>query len=107
MDIGIGVDIDMDVDSDMIVSISFVGPFAGDARLLSRGLGLMSGVELILTRTTWLLLQIGGPFVGVLILRAPVLGVDVRAPDFGKLPYELQPILLVVAPYSGRTWNSI
>ena len=41
MYIGIGVDIDMYIDSDMTVAISLVGPFKGDVRLLSRGLGLI------------------------------------------------------------------
>ena len=41
------------------------------------------------SETTWLFLQIGVPFVGVLIRKALLFEVHSGAPDFWKLPYPL------------------
>ena len=40
----------------------------------------------------------GVPFVGVLILRALELGVDIKAPDFGKLPHYPPPQIYSKSP---------
>ena len=62
------IGIDMDVDSDMAVSIDWV-PFSGVLGLLSRDLGLIekAGLELILVRTIWLFVSVGGPVFEVLL----------------------------------------
>ena len=38
-------------------------------------------------------------FVGVCIVRAPLFGVDIGAPDFGKLPYLNRGVHVAVASY--------
>ena len=45
--------------------------------------------------------KLGVLLVGVLAIRALLLGVHSRAPDFWKLPHKLQLMLWIVGPYQG------
>ena len=48
--------------------------------------GLLPTADLLPPHRTWLFLQIGGPFLGILIMRTLLFGVCIQAADFWRLP---------------------
>ena len=69
------------------------------------GVGYKAGLELILIRSIWLFLYIGVLVVGVLTIRALLLGVYIRALDFWGLRYKpLEPGYWGFSGLIGKTW---